>query len=157
VGRRRLNTLEVNGVALLHDRKVPGTRANIDHLAVAPSGVWVVDAKNLSGKVEQRNKGGWFTPDRRLYVAGRDRSKLVIGLAWQVDAVRRALGDFRDVPVHPVLCVIADWPLLAEPFVIDGVHVVWPRRLAKMIARGGALENVGGVSDRLASKLPAAS
>jgi hypothetical protein len=27
-------------VVLLHDRKVPGTRANIDHLAVASSGVW---------------------------------------------------------------------------------------------------------------------
>ncbi len=45
---------------LLHDRKVPGTRGNIDHLAIAASGVWVIDAKNYKGKVEKRDVGGWF-------------------------------------------------------------------------------------------------
>lgn len=29
----------------LHDRHIPGFRANIDHVLVAPSGVWVIDAK----------------------------------------------------------------------------------------------------------------
>lgn len=51
---------------LLHDRKVPGTRGNIDHLAIASSGVWVIDAKRYQGKVEQRDVGGWFKPDLRL-------------------------------------------------------------------------------------------
>ena len=31
---------------LLHDRKVPRTRGNIDHIAIAASGVWVIDAKH---------------------------------------------------------------------------------------------------------------
>jgi hypothetical protein len=30
---------------VLHDRRLPGTRANVDHLAVGPSGVWVIDSK----------------------------------------------------------------------------------------------------------------
>src|SRR4051794_15509835 len=30
---------------VLHDRRVPRSRANIDHLVVARSGVWVVDSK----------------------------------------------------------------------------------------------------------------
>ena len=30
---------------VLHDRSIPGTRANIDHIAIAPSGAWVIDAK----------------------------------------------------------------------------------------------------------------
>jgi hypothetical protein len=51
---------------LLHDRKVPGTRGNIDHLAIAPSGVWIIDAKKYQGKVEQRDVGGWFKTDLRL-------------------------------------------------------------------------------------------
>jgi len=102
---RRLDTLEVNGVVLMHDRKAPGRRGNIDHLAVASSGVWVIDAKNLSGTVELKNRGGWLTPDRRLYVGGRDRTTLIAGLAWQVETVRKALGDLRDVPVSPVLCI----------------------------------------------------
>src|SRR4051812_39479759 len=32
-------------VAVLHDRRMPRSRANIDHLVVAPSGIWVVDTK----------------------------------------------------------------------------------------------------------------
>jgi hypothetical protein len=34
---------------VLHDRSVPGTRSNIDHLAVVPSGVWVIDTKHYAG------------------------------------------------------------------------------------------------------------
>ena len=34
-----------DSVIALHDRLLPGTRGNIDHVFVAASGVWVVDAK----------------------------------------------------------------------------------------------------------------
>jgi hypothetical protein len=99
---------------LLHDRKVPRTRGNIDHLAIAASGVWVIDAKTYRGRVERRDKGGWFRTDLRLYVNGRDRTRLVGGLGWQVDAVGRALSG-SDVPVHAALCFIdADWGVRRE-------------------------------------------
>lgn len=39
---------------VLHDRRIPGGRANIDHLATAPSGVYVIDAKRYRGKIEVR-------------------------------------------------------------------------------------------------------
>jgi hypothetical protein len=71
---------------LLHDRQVPGTRGNIDHLAVAASGFWVIDTKYYKGLVELRDVGGWLKTDHRLYVNGRDRSKAVEGLSWQLDA-----------------------------------------------------------------------
>ena len=45
---------------VLHDRAVPGGRANIDHIAVVPSGVWVIDTKHYRGRLEQRDLGGWF-------------------------------------------------------------------------------------------------
>jgi hypothetical protein len=73
---------------LLHDRHVPRSRANIDHLAIAASGVWVIDAKRYKGKVEKRDVGGFFRTDVRLYVGGRDRTKTIAGLGWQVEAVR---------------------------------------------------------------------
>src|SRR4051794_39107881 len=38
-------------VLILHDRRIPGSRANIDHIAVAPSGVWVIDTKHYKGKI----------------------------------------------------------------------------------------------------------
>ena len=41
----------------LHDRRVPGRQGNIDHIAVAPSGVYVIDAKHYSGKVRREDRG----------------------------------------------------------------------------------------------------
>ncbi|WP_249934607.1 nuclease-related domain-containing protein [Microbacterium ulmi] len=29
----------------MHDRRIRGTRANIDHIVIGPPGVWVIDAK----------------------------------------------------------------------------------------------------------------
>jgi len=96
-GERRLaaHLLSALGerAVLLHDRNVPRTRSNIDHLAIAPSGVWVIDAKNYTGMVERRDIGGWLKSDLRIYVGGRDRTKVADGMGWQVDAVNDALGD----------------------------------------------------------------
>jgi hypothetical protein len=143
---------------LLHDRKVPRTRGNIDHLAVAASGVWVIDAKNYTGLVQRRDKGGFFKTDYHLYVGGRDRIKIVDGLGWQIEAVRSALGD-AEVSVHAALCFIeADWSFFAKPFQLDGVWVTWAQKLAEMIAAPGplTLEKVTDVADRLAKALPPA-
>ncbi|MHB1775741.1 MAG: nuclease-related domain-containing protein [Acidimicrobiales bacterium] len=149
---------------LLHDRKVPRTRGNIDHLAVAPPGVWVIDAKRYRGRVEHRDVGGWFRTDLRLYVGGRDRTNAVEGLAWQVDAVRHALAALATpgliVPLHPALCFVdAEWPLFAKPFTHDGVRVSGPRSLAEAIGAGGALnrEAVELVARQLATALPPAT
>lgn len=38
-------------VVVLHDRAIARSRANIDHIAIAGSGVWVIDAKRYKGKV----------------------------------------------------------------------------------------------------------
>lgn len=143
---------------LLHDRKVPGTRGNIDHLAIAASGVWIIDAKRYKGKVEKRDKGGWFNTDLRLYVGGRDRTALVEKMGWQDDAVHTALGD-DDVPVHRALTFVgAEWPLLfRKPLRFDGVWVSWPAKLADLIAEPGPLEpeTVERIARRLAERLPA--
>ncbi len=159
-GERRLaaHLLRVVGdrAVLLHDRKVPRTRGNIDHLAVAASGVWVIDAKNYAGLVQRRDKGGFFKTDYHLYVGGRDRTRIVAGLGWQVEAVRSGLGD-AEVPVHAALCFIeADWSFFAKPFELNGVWVTWAQKLAEMIAAPGPLtpEKVTDVADRLAKALP---
>lgn len=48
---RELERRVAGKVVLLHDRRLSG-RANIDHLAIAPSGVWVIDTKRYRGRVE---------------------------------------------------------------------------------------------------------
>jgi hypothetical protein len=159
-GERRVAAYLVKSMGeravLLHDRKVPGTRGNIDHLAIAASGVWVIDAKNYRGQVEHRDKGGWFKTDYHLYVGGRDRSKMADGLGWQIEAVRVALAG-ADVPVHGVLCFIeAEWSFFAKPFQHKGVWVTWGKKLAEMIAAPGHLSaaDVTSIAERLATALP---
>jgi hypothetical protein len=164
-GERRLgaglDTLAEAGVVALHDRLIPGTRANIDHLAVAPSGVWVIDAKRYSGQVSKRDVGGWFSTDLRLYVGRRDCTKLVAAMGKQVAAVRAALGgDWADVPVRPVLCFIdAEWGWFARPFELDGVVVAWPKATRQLLVRPGPYtpDGIDLIAAHLENRLAAAS
>lgn len=142
---------------VLHDRKVPGTRGNIDHILIASSGVWVIDAKQYRGKVERRDVGGLFRPEARLYVGGRDCSKAVDGLAWQVEAVRTASAR-SGVPVHACLSFVgAEWPsFFAKPFRLKDVWISWPSKLAELAAAPGPLVpgDVDAIARLLAVKLP---
>jgi hypothetical protein len=156
VAEELANRLGTSGV-LLSDRRVPRTKGNVDHIAIAPSGVWVIDAKHYTGRVEHRDKGGWFRTDWRLYVNGRDRTKLVDALDWQIAAVEKVLSG-KEVPVHAALCFVgANWGLFSKPFQQAGVWVTWVAKLAEMILEPGPLgENeVQAIAARLARGLPA--
>ena len=142
---------------LLSDRRVPRTRGNIDHIAVTASGVWVIDAKHYTGKVEHRDRGGWLRSDWRLYVNGRDKTKLVDALDWQIAAVEKVLsGD--EVPIHAALCFVgANWGLFSKSFQHAGVWVTWVAKLAEMILEPGPLgeDEVQAIAAKLACGLPA--
>ena len=75
---------EVDGVRVLHDRRVPGTTGNIDHVVIGPGGVFVVDAKLYAGTIRVRDVGGLFKRNQRLYVGRRDCSHLAENMKWQV-------------------------------------------------------------------------
>ena len=49
---RLLGPLERQGWAILHDLAVPGSRANIDHLAIGPGGVFVIDSRQYRGRLQ---------------------------------------------------------------------------------------------------------
>jgi len=99
----------------------------------------VVDTKHYKGRVEQRDVGGWFTTDLRLYVGGRDRTKLVTGMKPQVEAVQRALAardEWREVPVTAALLFMSDdnWSLLNfKPLRFGAVYALWGKALGKLI------------------------
>jgi Nuclease-related domain len=138
-GERRVAEIvdQIAGAEALHDRLMPGSRAaNVDHIAVTPSGVYVIDAKKYTGRLEERNVGGVFRPDLRLYVNGRDRTKLAAGVTSQVEAVRDLLASvpgFANVHVGGVLCFIGcDWAKL-RTFTINGVTAIWPRGLSEYL------------------------
>jgi hypothetical protein len=121
---------------MLDDRKVPGTRGNVDHIVVAASGIWVIDAKSYKGRVERRDVGAWRTVDERLFVNNRDQTKLANAMGWQIVAVEAALtkAGFEGVPIHSALCFTdSDWGLFKKPFQINGVWVVWAQKLVEMV------------------------
>ena len=154
--------LRAEGFAVLHDRRIPGTRANIDHIVVSPAGVFVIDTKNWSGRVEQRDVGGWFKTELRLYVGGRDRTKHLAGMNSQLETVKHALAtraDWRDVPVTGAFCFMSseNWSLLdRRPLRFGDAYVLWGKALRKLIRAGGSLTSVriAEIERQLALALP---
>lgn len=143
---------------ILHDRQIPGSRANIDHIAVVPDGVYVIDSKRYKNR-----KIRIATPllrSRKLLVDGRDRTKLVDGLLRQVDVVSEVLSAVApSVPVRGVFCFIdADVPLLGTP-TIHQLAVLNRRRLAKRLRRTGPLDRdrILEIATELAHRFPAYS
>jgi hypothetical protein len=147
----RLDKLRSAGVLTLHDRRVPGRRTNIDHIAVSPAGVFVIDTKNVVGKVSATRSG--------LRVAGRRRDEMVAGVQGQVAVVRETLGDEPVAleVVRGVLCFArAELPWLRPA--LGGIALLNPRGLSRTLRRPGPLnpEQVQHVARLLAQRLPVA-
>jgi hypothetical protein len=142
----KLDELAGEHLIALHDRtmlRADGrpSRANIDHLAVTASGVWVIDAKTHQGSLEVRRSGGLFSPRvERLFINGRDKTSLLDGLTRQVDCVRSVLREVDSpVPVGGALCFVGTelpWFGSSE---IGGVPLVGRRGLGKLMKRPGEL------------------
>jgi hypothetical protein len=80
---------------VFHDLAAPGnSRANVDHLVIGPSGVFVIDSKQWTGEVLQGADGlvwhNHYPLDRTLAM-----------VRWEAEAVSRVLGT----RVHALLCV----------------------------------------------------
>jgi Nuclease-related domain len=150
-------------VPMLHDRQSPGGRGNIDHIAVAPSGIYVIDCKRYKGKIEIAQP---VFGKATLKINGRDQTKLIDGLDRQVGQVRSAVADFApEVSVIGCLCFVAPKGFLADaglPVVrtltFNGYPLYYPRRLARRLNRPGPLpqEHASSLQARLAEQLPPA-
>ena len=70
---------------VLHDRVIPGSRANIDHIVIGPPGIYVVETKRYTGKLTIR--------DGELFVAGRRQTKFIDQVHREAAAVSRVLAD----------------------------------------------------------------
>lgn len=131
----RLDKMAGKDVVALHDRRLPRSRANLDHLLITAGGVWVIDAKRYVNKRPGlRVHGGFWSPRReRLVVQGSDKTALVESVLRQVATVR---AEVADVPVYGALCFVdADWPLLGRGFSVNEVFVGWPDLVAERAAQ----------------------
>ena len=146
---------------VLHDRALPRGRANIDHIAVVASGVWVIDTKHYRGRLERRQLGGgWFLPRPRLFVAGRDESRLVLAARRQQALVAEALAaeePSAGSPVRAALCFTGvQVGLCTRPFTLEGVLVTWPRAFARALRAPGPIGPAArrDLADRVARAFP---
>ena len=155
---QRLNELATDSLRVLHDRRIPGSRANIDHLVVTPNGVFVVDPKRYAGRPRLQVEGGLIRPRvEKLMVGSRNCTKLVDGALRQVELVKGLVADW--VPVHGVLCFVeSDWPLFGGSFTTQGVDVLWPKKLYPKLQAEGPLgiEAIASLHATLARALPPA-
>jgi hypothetical protein len=150
-----------HGVVLLHDRRMPPGRGNIDHIAIGPSGVTVIDAKRYRGRIAVEHRGGLLRARTgHLRVDGREQTKLVDGVLAQAEAVRQVLAgsSYDGVLVRAALCFVGgDWPLLGR-LQVRGVPILPPRHAAKLCRVEGPLEpsQVERLAGELGRRLPPA-
>ena len=147
----RLEALRPHGFDVLHDVRWPGRRrANIDHVAIGPAGILVVDAKNWSGTIT--------THHGTLRQNGHRRDR-------EVAAARRASSDVGALlPLPWALHVIPVIALAASDGVgvqqCQGVTVLgqgdlvrWATGLPAHLSPGDVL----GIATQLRSGLPSAA
>lgn len=152
-----------SAVKLLHDRRVKGHGgANIDHIAVGPGGVTVIDTKKYKGKVTVTHVGGLFSPRREiLKINGRDQTKLIDGIEKQMSYVDTVLGAAGHIGVElrGALCMadVDGLPVLSS-LSVRGIVVDGPRRTAALSKRPGNLapETIDAIWRQLAADFPAA-
>ena len=130
------------GARVLHDRAIPGGGV-LDHVVVAPCGIWVVASQRAHGKAVERTDG-WHVVGPRGADVELLRSASVRRCAEDfAELVADALRPFGDVPVRAAL---STWgvTLPSAMLVDDGCLVVPGRVLPATIA---AMERVPCASD----------
>jgi hypothetical protein len=83
---RLLDRLTRDGYVVFHDLAMPDSPANVDHLVIGPSGVFVIDSKQWTGSVHQGADGlvwhNHYPLDRTLET-----------VHWEAQQVSRMLGS----------------------------------------------------------------
>ncbi|HEX5882777.1 MAG TPA: nuclease-related domain-containing protein [Actinomycetota bacterium] len=121
---RLLDPLERHGWAVLHDLAVPSSRANLDHLAIGPGGVFVIDSKQYRGRLQ-------LDPSGRLWHGRHPLAPTLRAVSFEADQAAQVLPD-PGVVVVPIVAIHGaqvPWGKV----VTDGVPVVAARRLPSLL------------------------
>jgi nuclease-like protein len=147
---RRLEALLAgSGVRLLNDRRVPGARSTIDHIAIGPRGITIIDAVRETGRVR--------VVDGRLFVDREDRTSLVRDVLRQVEVIRLGFASTPNLPIGGAICwVEPDGLPRVRNFSVDSVLIESPRVLAEELRRPGPVSRrwVGHFASILDRRLP---
>jgi hypothetical protein len=148
---RLLDPLERHGWAIFHDLAVPSSRANLDHLAIGPGGVFVIDSKQYSGRLQLDSSG-------RLWHGRYPLAPTLRAVSFEADQAAQVLPD-PGVAVVPIVAVHGaqvPWGKV----VTAGVPVVAARRLPRMLRQLPTVlgpERVTGLADQARIRFHAAA
>lgn len=142
-----------DGWHVLHDRLLrPGVSgSNLDHVVIGPCGIFLIDAKNWSGRIAVYRETLWQHAGRHL-----PKDAELDALSRSAGMMERALA----APVTPVLALAGNQSARFTPQRVRGVHVVpvagltrWLRAQPPTVSTTGAVEMV---ARRAAITYPAA-
>jgi hypothetical protein len=126
---RLLDRLTHDGYVVFHDLAVPDSDANVDHLVIGPSGVFVIDSKQWTGSVHQGSDGlAWhnhYPLDRTLEA-----------VRWEAQLIGRLLGTRTAV----VVCVHGAH-VHGGGLEVQGVAIVPPHLLRGALGFEGVLSD----------------
>jgi hypothetical protein len=148
---RLLGPLEQLGWVVLHDLAVPGSRANIDHLAIGPGGIFVVDSKQYRGRLK-------LDPSGRLWHGRYPLASTLQAVSFEADQAAQVLPD-PGVAVVPIVAVHGaqiPWGKV----VMNGVPIVPAQRLPSMLRQLPAVlgpERVVDLADQARVRFHAAA
>lgn len=146
---RMLASLALDGYVVLHDRAIAGSSANLDHVVVGPTGVWVVDSKRWARRTRISGFG------RRVWIGRRPADTLLRGLAFEREAVQRGVNGFSTSPIQVSALVAVHGPRLpgiSRPLQVEGIMLVRAGQSRRLIKAGPATLAPAAVS-ALASAL----
>lgn len=126
---------------VLVDCRLPGSKANIDHLVVGPTGVHLIDTKTYSGRVTIG--GGTLWHNRRPL-----RRELAAQHRYAT-AVRQLLPASLAATVRATLCV-HDAMMQLPVLECDGVEAVCSDLIVARVVRGSARLSGGQVDEVVA-------
>ena len=147
-----------DSVIVLDDRVNPRSGGRIEHLIVAPSGLWIVDTSscgstNVYSSVHSRRaKADAFTD-------GRNRGKLVAAMQAECDSVGAVLQMIGSpgIPVHGAVCFAdTDRPRFGGSSEVNGVWIGYTRTLIKRVKqeRFYTADQVLNLAHQLAHQIP---
>jgi hypothetical protein len=117
---RLLNRLTDRGWVVFHDLAVPGSRANVDHLAIGSSGIFLIDSKYWRGRL-------MFAPDGTLWHGSYPLTAAIATIGFEAAAIAEALGTPSSA-VEPLLVIHGSTIPWGEQF-LGGVGILPGRQL----------------------------
>ena len=143
-----------DGTRFLVNRLIPEAGLQVDLIAIAPAGVWVIDAEPLRGEARVVGRG----PGQQLWVGSCDCTDLIPHLARSAGIVGRAVDElFAYTPTSGAFCLTeAELPVF-RTLMVRGIPLCGPEAILKRLNVPGPIDEAAArrLERELALRFPA--